>query len=198
MEYFKEQFCIDSRKQKNKYLTIYLIVVALYLIASIIILVEFIRLPYGSPKISTIKWIQHSISAVFIIFSFLFLGIPYKRASKYYKLSLEILFGRKETSEGAFYKYDNTLQYNQGVDFTTLVFVEWNQSKKDYFERKVLVFTDQPLPEFAENDIVEYVTHSNILVSYKILSKATDEDNSEEPTDNQTDTTTEDSASTDN
>ena len=78
--------------------------------------------------------------------------------------------GLKETSTGSFFEYDETLQDKDGVDFKSLIFIEWNKFKNDFFERKVLVFNEKPFPEFTEKQNVKYVTQGNVLISYEILS----------------------------
>ena len=77
--------------------------------------------------------------------------------------------GVKEVSKGSFFEYSETIEEKEFVDFKSIRFIEWNKYKKDYFERMVLVFKEFPFPEIPENAIVEYTTHANILVEYKIL-----------------------------
>ena len=78
--------------------------------------------------------------------------------------------GLKETSTGNFLEYDEEIQDKDGVDFKSLVFIEWNKYKKDFFERKVLVFYEKPFPEIPEKANVRYITQGNVLISYEILS----------------------------
>ncbi|MBR2384339.1 MAG: hypothetical protein IKA99_01885 [Clostridia bacterium] len=169
MDYFTEQDCIRAKAQKQKFLFIYFIVLAVYIAISVVLLVFYLKLPYKSPKISTVKWIHYPITGLFVVFSFLFIGIPIRRAKNYYNIGATMLFGRKDTSQGAFFKYDNSPQFKDGISFTTLIFIEWNETKKEYFERKILLFEDKPIPEFKENEIVKYTTQSNILLSYESL-----------------------------
>ncbi len=49
----------------------------------------------------------------------------------------------------------------------SLVFLEWNKYKNEYFERKVLIFYENSFPEFEEKITYRYVTQSNVLVSYE-------------------------------
>ena len=132
-------------------------------------------LPYSGYKntghtITLIKIGHYSITAVFVVFSFIYLGIIYKRVRRYYKMCVHMSTGLKETSTGSFLKYDETIQDKDGVDFKSLVFIEWNKYKNDFFERKVLVFYEKPFPEIPEQANVTYVTQSNVLISYEILS----------------------------
>ena len=55
-----------------------------------------------------------------------------------------------------------------GVDFKSLIFLEWNKYKKDYFERKVLVFNEKPFPEIPDGATVTFITQGNVLISYEI------------------------------
>ena len=105
-----------------------------------------------------------------MIFSFIYLGIVYKRVRRYYKICVHLSTGLRETTVANFIEYDETIQDKDGVDFKSIVFLEWNKYKKDFFERKVLVFYEKPFPEIPEQSNVSFVTQGNVLVSYEILS----------------------------
>jgi len=181
MEYFNEKEFELAKKQRKKTLAIFLIVLGVYVLATAGMFVWYRLLEYKSPTILTVKIIQHCLSGIFIIFSFIFMGIRYKRVNRYYRIVKYVTTGIKEYSEASFFEYSNNIQDKDGVDFKSLIFLEWNKYKKEYFERKVLVFNEKPFPEFREGDYVKFVTQSNILVSYDILERA--EEN--EPLENQ-------------
>jgi len=167
--YFVEQDYIKARQQRKKVLLGYFIVLFVYIAISAGMFAWYLTLPYASPTIGTVKLIQYPVSGVFVIFSFIYLGIPFKRVNRYYRMTYNLLTGIKETTTGSFFEYDETLQDKDGVDFKSLIFLEWNKYKKDFFERKVLVFDERPFPEFKENTNVRYVTQGNVLISYEIL-----------------------------
>ncbi len=169
-DYFVEKDYQDVMKQKKRVWRIYLCIAALYLLLSVGLFLWYRTLPYMSSKISTVKFIHYSLTVVMTIFSFIYIGIYYKRVNRFYKLCYNLLTGIKETSTGSFLEYDETLQDKDGVDFKALIFIEWNKYKKDFYERKVLVFDERPFPEFKENQNVKYVTQGNVLISYEILS----------------------------
>ena len=168
--YFHEEELTSVKKQRKNCLIAYFIVLGIYIIASACTFVWYLTLPYQSPKIATVKLIEYPLTGVFVIFSFIFLGIKFKRVNKYYKLCLHLVEGIKETYTGNFFEYDETVQVKDGVDFKSLVFIEWNKYKNDFFERKVLVFNEKPFPEIPEKANVTYVTQGNVLLSYEILS----------------------------
>lgn len=170
IEYFHEKEHLDAKNQRKKVLIVYYVVLAVYLAISVALYLWYRTLPYKSPTIAGVKWIHYPLTALMTIFTFIYLGIPYKRVNRYYKLTRNLITGLKETSTGSFFEYDETLQDKDGVDFKSLVFIEWNKYKNDFFERKVLVFDEKPFPEFTENQNVRYVTQGNVLISYEILS----------------------------
>ncbi len=172
MEYFSEKEFENAKKQRKNTLLIYFIFLGVFVLGTAGLFVWYRLLEYQSPQILTVKIIQHCFSGVFIIFSFIYLGIRYKRVNRYYKIVKYVATGIKEYSEASFFEYSNNIQDKDGVDFKSLIFLEWNKYKKEYFERKVLVFSEKPFPEFKEGDYVKFVTQSNILVSYDILEYA--------------------------
>ena len=146
MEYFNEGQLEITKKQRKKLLTVYLIIVGIFVLASIGFVTWRALLPYKSTDINIIKAIHYPLTAIFVIFSFVFMGIPFKRTNKFYKLCVNLKEGQRETSTGSFFEYDGELQIKDGVEMKALIFLEWNKYKNDFFERKVLVFYEKPFP----------------------------------------------------
>ncbi len=169
IDYYKEEYFTQAKKQKDKFLIIFFVLLAVYIAISATCMVFYLRLPYQSPDITTIKIVHYVITAITGGGLFFYMMVVFKRANKYYKLLRNMKTGIKETSTGSFFEYDETLQEKDGVDCKSLVFLEWNKYKKDIFERKVLVLYDKPFPEFNEKDNVRFITQGNILISYEIL-----------------------------
>ena len=82
-----------------------------------------------------------------------------------------MIYGLKDVSTGSFLRYDESLQEKDGVDFKALVFLEWSKYKKEFFERKVLVFEEKEFPSLTEKTNVRYVTQGNVLINYTILDE---------------------------
>lgn len=169
-EFFLKNEYEKAKKCKNLMLAIYLIILGVYLLFSLGVYLWYLTLPYMSPTITTLKWVHHPVSVVFVIFSFIYLGIPYKRTKKYYTMTYNMLTGLKETGNGSFFEYDESVMQKDGVDYKALVFLEWNKFKEDFYERRVLVPVEKEFPTFNEKDNVKYVTQGNVLYSYEILS----------------------------
>ena len=173
-QYFKEEKLAIAKKQRNRILAVYFCVLAVFVVLSVLSVIYYTTLPYAGYKntsatITKIKAAHYILTGIFVVFSFIFLGIKYKRVRRYYIQCNHMVTGLKETSVGSFLEYDDNIQDKDGVDFKSLVFLEWNKYKKDFFERKVLVFYEEPFPEIPENANVTYVTQGNVLISYEIL-----------------------------
>lgn len=174
MQYFRREDLIAIKKQRNVLLTIFIAVLSFYVLATAGFITWVALLPYGSTMIFTVKVIHYVVTGAFIIFAFIFIGIPFRRANKAYKFCIKLEKDIKETSEASFFEYDDALQEKDGVDCKSLIFLEWNKYKEDYFERKVLVFFDKPFPEIKENSKVKFITQGNFLIEYEILEEGDD------------------------
>lgn len=169
IDYFVKSEYEKAKRQKTRVLLGYLAVLAVFTAFAVYMLIFYIRLPYESPKISTVKWIVYPITIVFVFFSFLYLGIPFKKIKRYVNFCHNLVFGLKEETTAEFFEYLDVLQDKDGVDCKSLVFLEWNERKKDYFERKVLVFNEREFPEIPEKARVKFITQGNFLISYEII-----------------------------
>lgn len=167
IEYFKENILAGAKKHRKKSLIIYFSFVAAFVVAALALFIWYTTLPYASPKITTVKLILYPLTVLFVIFSFIYLGISGKRVKKYYELCTKISVGIKERSEAEFIKYDDRLATKDGVDVKSLVFSEWNKYKNEFYERKVLLFYELPFPELTEGKKYAFITVGNVLVSYE-------------------------------
>lgn len=170
VEYFKEEEMSVVKKQRANVIKWYIAVGVIYLILSLGLMLWYGTLPYKSPTITAVKILHYSLTAIFVIFSFIYMGIVFKRVNRFYRLMVNLCTGIRETSTGSFFEYSESIQDKDGVDCKALIFLEWNKYKKDFFERKVLIPYEKEFPEFTENMNVKYVTQSNLLISYEILS----------------------------
>ncbi len=167
---------VDAKKQKDKTLWFYLIVASLFLIVSVGLFLWYTTMPYQSSQILIVKIIHYALTGLFAIFSFIFFAIKFKRIKNYYKSVKLMKEGIREKSEGSFFEYSDEVEEKDGVDFKALIFIEWNKYKKDYFERKVLVYNELAFPQIPQDAYVEYVTVGNVLVEYEILEEQSDEE----------------------
>ena len=179
MEYFTNEDYLQSAKQRKKYLIIYICILVAYLILSVGILIFYANLPYKSNLNLWVRVAEYTLTFIMVVFSFIYLGIPYKRTNSFYKMCKKMKIGLREQAEGVLIEIDDTLKSKDGVDMKSMIFLTYNELKKGYFERKVLVFYEKPFPEIDLEDKVLFVTQGNVLISYEIKEKAEKGDNDE-------------------
>lgn len=171
-DYYNEEYFEQAKKQK-KGLTIQLFIsIAVFVAISSVLVVWFLRLPYGSNKVSLVKWIHYGVVAVFIVYLSIFLGIPYKRVRKFCKLCQSFSNGLTREYYGEFVGVDSALSVREGVDTYYLEFREYNKDKDTFFIRKVSVLAEKEIPDFDKGDKVRYFTHNNFLMKYEIREKS--------------------------
>ena len=183
IKYFDKEEVVKSKKQRKNLLIIFFGVLALYLASLVAFLVTVYNTPYGGDT-ALLKIEEYSLTAIFVIFCFIFLGIPFRRVNKYVRFVVNLDTGIKETSEAVFLCYDEALHDKDGVDCKALVFLEWNKYKKDYFERKVLVFYEKNFPEITEQAEVRFITQGNFLIEYEITGDISDAEKEKYESDN--------------
>ena len=84
-------------------------------------------------------------------------------------MTINMIHGLKETFVASFLEYDESLREKDGVDCKSLIFIEWNKYKKEFYERRVLVPFEKEFPKFEPNQNIKFITQGNVLVSYEIL-----------------------------
>ncbi len=168
-KYFCNEEFFKSKKQRKKVLIGYYAVLGVYLILSLGFFLWFRTLPYKAVEIIKVKFMHFALTAIFVIFSFIYLGIIFKRVNRYYKMTINMIHGLKETFVASFFEYDDNIRDKDGVDYKSLIFIEWNKYKGEYYERRVLVPYEKPFPEFKENQIIKFITQGNVLFSYEIM-----------------------------
>ena len=173
---YKQEDYENALKLKKKLLRFYFLGLSVFLVATITIFILYLRLPYPSTKklenTTTLYLVINCvITSIAIILSFIYLGIPYKRAKAYFRLLNDIKIGQKVKSVSTFIQNDESIVEVGKVDFRTLVVLEWSDKTQEFMRRHVLVDKEKPMPNLNNGDIITYVTHSNILLSYGYKSE---------------------------
>lgn len=166
---YSEKDFASIKKQKRKYKAIYFVILGIYIAASVGIWVLYFLQPYKSPDIWWIKTIEFVLAGIFVVFSFLYLGIPFKRVRNYCKVLTGVEIGSSNGTVGEFDRYGDDLEIRDGLEFTTLYFLEYNTKKQDFFERKVLMDKEKERPSFEKGEHIKFYTHGNLLVGFDRL-----------------------------
>ena len=78
----------------------------------------------------------------------------------------------KSKEENYFVKFEKDTLQKDNIDTVTCVFMAWNRKKQEWMRREVYFDSEKPLPEFGRGDLIRYITQSNFIVEYEILSRA--------------------------
>ena len=169
--FFTQQEFDSVKKQRLSSILTIIIVLTVYLMLFVTTIINYLKLPFEDARGVSYKAILYTISGIVIIYLYVYIGIKYRRVNKYYKMMCGLFNGSFIEDVAKFVSYSVAKESKDGVDVKSLVFLQWNKYKNDYFERKVLVFYEMPFPEFKPNDTVRFITQGNMLISYEIVDE---------------------------
>ena len=52
-----------------------------------------------------------------------------------------------------------------------MIILEWSEKTQTYMRRHVLVDKEKPMPQLKNGDIINFVTHANVLLAYALKSE---------------------------
>lgn len=167
---YTDEDLLKAKKQKNSLRNKLLISLAIVFVVNVAIFIFYLfqefETKYRTPLIVT----NIVICSVYAAIALCVYEIKYKRVSNYYKLMVGIQTGLKTTGTNAFVRFDSSITVKDGVDCISMVVLQWSEKKQEYFERHVLCDLEKPLPSLNKGDVINYVTHANVLVSYELSS----------------------------
>lgn len=164
---FQDQDLITAFSQKRRLFWIYIAVAAVFAALLIGCIVWFVSLPYEDDLAYLPQLILCVGACLFIIFSYVYLGIKFQRSRKYYKMISSLSIGIKHVNNSYFLRYDEP-ELKDSVDYYVLTMCEWSKKKSEYLDRKIYCDKEKPLPAFQAGDKVRYLTHGNIMIAYEI------------------------------
>ena len=164
---FQDQDLIAAFSQKRRLFWIYIAVAAVFAALLIGCIVWFVVLPYEDDLAYLPQLILCVGACLFIIFSYVYLGIKFQRSRKYYKMISSLSIGIKHVNNSYFLRYDEP-ELKDSVDYYVLTMCEWSKKKSEYLDRKIYCDKEKPLPAFQAGDKVRYLTHGNIMIAYEI------------------------------
>ena len=165
---FNDEDMLSAYRQKRKIFWFYMLILGVYIVTCLVSLIVYMGMPYKAANQAIPKWIVYVASALFVIFSFPYLGIKHSRVRKYYKLISYLSVGLKQVNESKFLRYEEA-ENKDGVDLNILIFSEWNYKKSEYMDRKIFCYQEKALPQFRSGDIVRYLAQGNMMVAYEVI-----------------------------
>lgn len=165
---FNDDDLISAYKQQRNILRGFLGVTLFFVVVCIACLAYFMSLPYKDPMQPVPQVIVSVVSCLYVVFTYVFMGIKFHRARRYYKLISYVSVGMKQVNNSIFLRYEEP-ELRDGVDFYVLIFSEWSKKKSEYMDRKIYCDKEKPLPVFQKGDEVCYLTQGNVIIEYEIV-----------------------------
>lgn len=160
--------------QKRKLLAVFLAVFGVWLVAVVGCAVWYAMLPYEDPMQPWVIVITCVITAIFLMFTFPYMGISYKRCKNYVRMLKFFSEGLKECCIAPFEGIDDWMTHD-GVDVNVADFSVPNVKRDGMMTRRILVDGEKDFPPFDEGDTVKLIVQGNLLLEYEILKKKEEE-----------------------
>ncbi len=173
MKYLYSQedlLALDKQRFKLKFIYRLILILTLIIVATGIIVRSL--LPYKAQLVDIIYTIVIIVTILFIIFSFVYLSIPYARVNDYYKFVYNALNSERIEVKATILEIrsnDVTLKY--GVDYYYIDVLEWSNARKDYVKRSVLVDNEFKNLNIKKSSIITIQTMGNILTAYEDIGE---------------------------
>ncbi len=164
--FYTNEYLEKIKRQKNKLLTIYFIILAVCVLIEVVVIGFNAYLPYMHEYKTLLTIILYATGVLFTVFSFLYLQITYGKVSEYYKFVSQTMIKRKTTSSVTVIRIHYQTQTNK-IDYYTIDVLEWSNTENDYVERTVLVDCEFKDLDFKVDEILTITTSSNFLTAYK-------------------------------
>ncbi len=164
---YSDEDLYNAVMQRRKYLAVFLGVTAAVLAVIVTFFVLYSQLPYEDPDGPWMIAAACILASLYIIFSFPFMGICYKRCNSYVKMLRFISAGLKENSRAPFAGVEDWT-VRDGVDVNVATFEVKNIKKEEPVIRRIYVDGEKEFPPFREGDLVHFISQGNLLLAYEI------------------------------
>lgn len=173
-EMFSQADKTQSRAERKKLLILWFAALAVYLVAvGVMIGVNLYQVETTASRALQVPFtvLAVALSVLFGCFTLFFFSIKYRLTAKYCRMLKDIDRGLKDTTEGTFLRYDDTITMKDGVYFYSMELDCKPLRRDDITLRKVLIEQTIPHPDVAEGEKIRFTTHANILISYESLGR---------------------------
>lgn len=170
IEIYSEQDYYLAKKLRDKFLIIFFSTLAVLLAINITVFVIYTQQEYATPYRTPMIAFNIITDVIYAIIFYILFAIKYKRIADYLKLLRNVFTGIKEEGVNTVNRIDSSIKTKDGVDFISLVVLDWNEKKNEFFERHILLDVEKPIPELKKGDVINHKTHGNVLISYELCA----------------------------
>ena len=162
---------LAAYEQERRVFRVFLLITVVYLALAIGMVIYQSSLPYGDERQALPRFLTYVASAIYVVFTFPYLGIKHSRCKRYCKMLSHVSESIKMEEENYFYRFREQSKQQDNIDVVGCVFETWNKKKQEWLEREAYFDVEKPLPQIESGDLVEYITQSNFIVQYNVKAK---------------------------
>lgn len=158
----------NAIRQRRRILAVFLSVSAVWLAGCVALIVYYSQLPYKDGNQRWVIAVTCVLTALYLIFTFPYMGICFKRSNAYCKMLKFISVGLKECSVSTFAGIEDWTT-RDGVDVNVAAFEVPNVKREETMIRHIYVDGEKEYPPFEEGKRAKVVSQGNLLIEYELL-----------------------------
>lgn len=158
----------NAVRQKKRILNVFLGITVLFVAGLVTLVVLYTMLPYKDPSRNWYIVGACVLTALYIFFTFPYMGICFKRSNAYCKMLKYISVGIKEYCILPFAGIEDWLTHD-GVDVNVATFTVRNSKTDENMLRQIYVDGEKDFPAFCEGKQVKMVLQGNLLIEYELV-----------------------------
>ena len=167
--YSKEDYVIADKQKKNL-VRIFFITLAVLLVVNIAVFVVYTQQEYQTPLKTPLLLVNILSCSIYFIVAYFFYAIKYKRVASYVKMLSDMQTGIRVEGVNTYVRTDSSITVKDGVEFVSLIVLDWSEKKQEFFERAILWNLEKNIPDFKKGDVIKHITHANIMFAYELAS----------------------------
>lgn len=167
IQLYKDEDLWDAFRQRRRLLGVFLSVTFFFVAGLVTVAVLYTMLPYNDPSG---KWYivgASVLTALYMFFSFPFMGICFKRSNAYCKMLKYISVGLKEYTVAPFEGIEDWMTHD-GVDVNVAVFSVPNPKRDEMMVRQIYVDGEKDYPPFQVGQRARMILQGNLLIEYEL------------------------------
>lgn len=160
----------EAIRQRRKILGGFFAATGIFAAGLVAFIVYYVLLPYKDPNTTWVIAVTSVLTALYLIFTFPYMGICFKRCNAYCKMLKFISVGLKEYSVVPFEGIDDWRTHD-GVDVNVANFAVRNIKRDETMTRQIYVDGEKDFPPFEEGKYARLVSQGNLLIEYELLDE---------------------------
>ena len=172
--YSGEEYEQEERARK-RFLTAFFVSLGVTFAVCLGLLIWFMTMPYGDERGMIPKVIVMVLSSLFAFCWMAPFAIKYRRLRAYVKMLKGMREGLKSAYTEELARFETELEEHDGVDCRAMYTYAYSEAKDEYYEHKIFLDAEKPLPDAKEGDMLHFITYGSMLLAYEVIPRPQNE-----------------------